>query len=185
MPELVRQTLRRRSLLLGSTLTALAASGCALASRFEAPAPATDSQPPTPPTWFMVDGSLETRDVVPPHAGKGGGSMFGTLTLATGAFTWRVTYARLSGPATLAGFYGPAARGSNGPLAIRLPPHTQAVQLNPGSDGYELTGTSMLTPAQMADLMAGLWYVGISTRAWPEGEVRAQMTRSTAGVHGG
>ena len=53
----------------------------------------------------------------------------------------------------------------------------------PGA-GFELTGRSRLTPAQMADLMAGLWYVGISTRAWPAGEVRGQIRRSTSGVHG-
>lgn len=155
-------------------------------SRFGSSDPATDSQPKEPPTWFMADCWLGTEDVVPPHAGNAGGSMFGTLTLATGEFTWRVNYARLSGPATLAGFYGPAAKGNNGPLAIQLPPHSQAVQHNPGADaGYELTGTSTLTQAQAADLMAGLWYVSASTRAWPAGEVRGQMKRSTAGVHGG
>lgn len=183
MLEPVRKALRRRFILFGA---ALAASGCALASRFGPQDPPANSQPKEPPTWFMADCSLGTEDVVPPHAGKGGGSMFGTLTLATGRFTWRVNYARLSGPATLAGFYGPAAKGSNGPLVVRLPPHSEGVQHNTGPDaGYELTGTSTLTQAQMDDLMAGLWYVSVSTRDWPAGEVRGQMKRSTAGVHGG
>lgn len=175
-------TRRRKLLLLGA---ALAASGCALVSRFKPSEPARASQPSEPPTWFMADCWLGTEEVVPPHAGNAGGSMAGTLTLATGEFRWRVNYARLSGPATLAGFYGPAAKGSNGPLAIRLPSHSEAVQHNTGADaGYELSGTSTLTQAQMADLVAGLWYVGVSTRAWPAGEVRGQLKRSTSGVHG-
>lgn len=111
--------------------------------------------------------------------------MSGTLTLNTGDFRWRLNYARLSGPATLAAFYGPAAQGGNGPLAIQLPPHSQAVQHNPGPDaGYELTGHSTLTPAQVAEVRAGLWYVSVSTRAWPAGEVRGQLRRSTFGAHG-
>ncbi|RQO62728.1 hypothetical protein DBV14_04175 [Variovorax sp. KBW07] len=188
MLELVRNTLRRRTLLLGTALAGLAATGCALVSRFGPQEPAPSSQPKEPPTWFMADCWLGTEEVVPPLArksSKGGGSMFGTLTLATGRFEWRVNYARLSGPATFAGFYGPAAKGSNGPLAIQLPPHSQAEQRDPGGDGYELTGTSTLTQAQMADLMAGLWYVSVSTQAWPAGEVRGQLKKSTAGVHGG
>jgi hypothetical protein len=168
-------------------LAGLAATGCALVSRFGSQEPAPSAQPKEPPTWFMADCWLGTEEVVPPlpgKDGKGGGSMFGTLTLATGRFQWRVNYARLSGPATLAGFYGPAAKGSNGPLVVQLPPHSQAEQRDPGGNGYELTGTSTLTQAQMADLMAGLLYVSVSTRAWPAGEVRGQMKRSTSGVHG-
>lgn len=182
MLELARKTRWRRALLLGA---ALSASGCALVSRF-GPQDNPTALPHTPPEWVPIDCWLGTEDVVPHHAGKAGGSMFGTLTLATGIFKWRVNYARLSGPATLAGFYGPAARGRNGPLAIELPPQSQGVQHGTGLDaGYELTGTSTLTQAQVADLMAGLWYVSVSTRAWPAGEVRGQLKRSTAGVHGG
>jgi CHRD domain len=182
MLQLLRKTFRRRSILLGG---ALAASGCALVSGIGSP-DGTAAVPRDPPEWVPIDCWLGTEDVVPRHAGNAGGSMFGTLTLATGVFKWRVNYARLSGPATLAGFYGPAARGSNGPLAIQLPPHSQGVQHGAGPDaGYELTGTSTLTQAQVADLMAGLWYVSVSTQAWPAGEVRGQLKRSTAGVHGG
>lgn len=182
MTESAPKSLWRRCLLAGA---ALAAGGCAVFSRFESSERVVEPQSKEPPTWFMADCSLLAGEVVPPHPGNAGGSMFGTLTLATGDFVWRVNYARLSGPATLVGFFGPAARGSNGPLAIRLPPHSQAEQHNTGPDaGYELTGRSTLTQAQMADLMAGLWYVSVSTRAWPAGEVRGQIKRSTAGVHG-
>lgn len=182
MPVPERKTFRRRLLLLGA---ALAVSGCERVPRFGSSG-STATSPRNPPEWVPIDCWLGTEDVVPRHTGNAGGSMFGTLTLATGAFEWRVNYARLSGPATLAGFYGPAAKGSNGPLAIQLPPHSQAVQHNTGADaGYELTGRSALTQAQVADLMAGLWYVGVSTRAWPAGEVRGQLKLSTAGVHGG
>lgn len=183
MPDLFSKTVGRRVLLIGA---ALVASGCERVPRFGTSDRTADLQPKEPPTWFFAECSLGTEDVVPTSpTGDAGGSMAGTLTLATGTFEWRVNYARLSGPATLAGFYGPAAKGSVGPLAIQLPPHSAAVQHNPGPGaGFELTGRSRLTPAQMADLMAGLWYVGISTRAWPAGEVRGQIARSTSGVHG-
>lgn len=153
-------------------------------SRFGSSDLATEPPRKEPPEWITVDCWLGTEEVVPRRTGDAGGSMFGTLTLKTGEFKWRVTYARLSGPATLAGFYGPAAKGSNGPLAIQLPPHSEAVPYDTGA-GYELTGRSTLTQAQVADLVAGLWYVGVSTRAWPAGEVRGQIKRSTSGVHGG
>ncbi|RZL64517.1 MAG: CHRD domain-containing protein [Variovorax sp.] len=182
MPHPLPQRIARRIFLVGA---ALAAAGCAMRSRFRSPEPSANTTPKGPPTWFMADASLLPQEVVPPHTGTAGGSMSGTLTLATGDFRWRVNYARLSGPATLVGFYGPAAKGRNGPLAIQLPPHSQAEQHNTGPDaGYELIGHSTLTPAQMNDLMAGLWYVGISTHARPAGELRGQIQRSTAGVHG-
>ncbi|MGJ7545991.1 CHRD domain-containing protein [Variovorax sp. LT1R16] len=178
-------TLGRRFLLFGAALAALVASGCGRIVRAEPSALATEPARGDAPEWLTVDCSLEPGDVVPSRAGNAGGSMSGTLTLNTGDFRWRLNYARLSGPATLAGFYGPAAPGSNGPLAIQLPPHSQAVQHNPGPDaGYELTGHSRLTPTQVAEVRAGLWYVSVSTRAWPAGEVRGQMKRSTFGAHG-
>ncbi|WP_219209432.1 CHRD domain-containing protein [Variovorax boronicumulans] len=184
MLEPVRRTLRRRTVLCAAALSALAASGCALVSGIGSSDKAV-AVPRDPPEWVTIDCWIGTEEVVPRRTGNAGGSMFGTLTLATGEFTWRVNYARLSGPATLAGFYGPAAKGRNGPLAVQLPPHGQAEQRGTDADaGYELTGRSRLTQAQVADLLAGLWYVSVSTRAWPGGEVRGQLKRSTAGVHG-
>lgn len=189
MPDSERKTLRRRIVLFGAALATLVAAGCSRVPRFGMSAPATDPQPEAPPTWFVADCWLGTEEVVPRHPGPrgdAGGSMAGTLTLATGLFEWRVNYARMSGPATLAGFYGPAAKGSNGPLLIQLPPHSEAEQHGEGpSAGYQLNGKSHLTPAQMTDLMAGLLYVSVSTQAWPGGEVRGQMKRSTFGTHGG
>lgn len=182
MPRSAAHTLPRRALLLG---TALAASGCGLFYRFEASDATSGASPKSLPEWITVECSLQTEEVVPGHTGKAGGSMFGTLTLATGALRWRVNYARLSGPATLAGFYGPAAQGRNGPLVIELPPHNRAERHGTGPEaGYELTGTSTLTQAQVADVVAGLWYLSVSTAAWPAGEVRGQISRSNARVHG-
>lgn len=189
MSDPERKTLRRRIVLFGAALATLVAAGCSRVPRFGMSAPATEPQSKEPPTWFVADCWLGTGDVVPRNPGPrgdAGGSAFGTLTLANGLFEWRVNYARLSGPATRAGFYGPAAKGSNGPLVVELPPHSQAEQRGEGaSAGYELIGKSYLTPAQMADLMAGLLYVSVSTQAWPGGEVRGQLQRSTFGTHGG
>ncbi|RYY66604.1 MAG: CHRD domain-containing protein, partial [Comamonadaceae bacterium] len=158
---------------------------CGWADRFGTSDPAAAPATKTPPEWITVECSLETEEVVPGHAGRAGGSMFATLTFATGVLRWRVNYARMTGPATLAGFYGPAAPGRNGPLVVQLPPHSQADQHGTGPDaGHELNGTHTLTPAQVADVVAGLWYLSVSTRTWPAGEVRGQIRRTAARVHG-
>jgi hypothetical protein len=143
-----------------------------------------DARPPVPrqpPTWIFFSTWLLTEEVVPRGSGPGGGSMSGTLTLATRVLEWRVTYARLSGPATLAGFFGPAAKGANGPLAVRLPDHAQS---EARGSGHELTGRTELTQAQVDELVAGRWYVSVSTAAAPQGEVRGQIGIAKTGVGG-
>jgi hypothetical protein len=55
---------------------------------------------------------------VPPNDTKGVGEASATLDTTTKRFTYRVTYADLTGPATAAHFHGPAAQGSNAPPTV-------------------------------------------------------------------
>lgn len=155
---------------------AIAMAGCAfVASGLNDRA--DPARPAAPREILFQEAWLDAGQVIPPHKGEAGGSMYGVLELATGKFEWRVTIARLTGPALSVGFYGPAGKGQNGPLALALP----AFENGTGT----LEGRHTLTQAQMDDLIAGKWYVSVVTRAFPGGETRGQVVDSKRGVHGG
>jgi CHRD domain len=109
-----------------------------------------------------LNGASET----PPTASKGTGDMVGTLDTVTKTFSYKVNFAGLTGPATMAHFHGPAAVGVKAGVALSL-------GMNPTSP---ITGTKVLTDAQVSDLEAGLWYVNVHTAANPGGEIRGQVT---------
>jgi hypothetical protein len=89
-----------------------------------------------------------------------------TLDTATKMFNYSVTYAGLSGPATMAHFHKGAV-GVAGPPVVAVPATSLA---------SPMTGMATLTDAQVADLEAGAWYFNIHTAANPGGEVRGQVT---------
>jgi hypothetical protein len=80
--------------------------------------------------------------------------------------TWTVTYSGLTGDASAAHFHGPAAPGANAPVIIPI---------GMGSVPNPSTGSKVLTDDQIADLLAGKWYVNVHTKANPGGEIRGQV----------
>jgi CHRD domain len=110
--------------------------------------------------------SLKGAEEVPPHAVPGTGKVSAELDTATKVFTYKVTYAGLTGPATMAHFHGPAGPGANAPPVVPVPATALA---NP------MTGTATLDDGQIADLKAGKWYFNIHTAANPGGEIRGQL----------
>lgn len=80
---------------------------------------------------------------------------------------WRVTYVGLTGPATMGHMHGPAAAGANAGVQV---PFTDVTS-------QTITGEGQLTPAQYADLAAGLYYVNIHTARYPGGEIRGQLRK--------
>lgn len=69
----------------------------------------------------------------------------------------------LTAAQTATNIHGPAAIGANAPVIFNL------------SNGA-LTGERInLTPGQVADLKAGLYYININTSAFPNGEIRGQF----------
>jgi hypothetical protein len=86
----------------------------------------------------------------------------------TNVLTWTVTYAGLTGPVKAGHFHGPAAAGANAGVALGFS----------GSVESPIKGSATLTAAQLADLMAGMWYVNLHTAANPGGEVRGQVMPS-------
>jgi hypothetical protein len=112
-----------------------------------------------------VSAKLSGASEVPSNASTGSGTLEGTLDKKTNVLTWTVTYAGLSGPAKAGHFHGPAAAGANAGVALGFS----------GSVESPIKGSATLTPAQVADLTAGKWYVNLHTAANPGGEVRGQV----------
>ena len=109
---------------------------------------------------------LRASNEVPVNASSGTGSVDAVLNKDTNLFRWKANYSGLSGPATAGHFHGPAAVGANAGVALPWPATMSA----------SMEGSATLTPAQVADLMAGRWYANVHTAANPGGEVRGQMT---------
>lgn len=104
---------------------------------------------------------------VPPKSVQGTGAVHARLDTATRKLTWTATWKGLTGPVTAAHFHGPAAAGSNGPVALSW---GQA----PDSP---FKGSATLTPTQMSQLQAGQWYANLHTEQNKAGEIRGQMVR--------
>ena len=88
---------------------------------------------------------------------------------ASRVVTWTITYSGLSGPATMAHFHGPAAKGENAGVQIWLTEKGKAVE-------SPIKGQATLTPDQAKDFAAGKWYVNVHTEQHPGGEIRGYVT---------
>ena len=100
------------------------------------------------------------------------GTGFGTVTLnpAQNAITAFLDYAGLAGNSTLVHIHGPARRGVVAPPIIDLP-------VSGLTSGSFVVGPLAVTPAQVTDLKAGLWYFNVHSTApgSAAGEVRGQI----------
>jgi hypothetical protein len=108
--------------------------------------------------------TLTGADEVPANTSAGKGELTAELETDEKTLVYRVTYAGLSGPATMAHFHGPAAPGANAPPVVVV-----AMPASP------ISGTAILTSAQVDDLMAGKWYFNVHAAAHPGGEIRGQV----------
>lgn len=113
-----------------------------------------------------LSGTLSSSSEVPLNASTASGTVEATLNKDTNALTWKVVYSGLSGPAGAGHFHGPAESGKNAGVVLGFK----------GSVESPITGEAVLTPAQVADVLAGKWYVNLHTKANPGGEIRAQVT---------
>ena len=87
---------------------------------------------------------------------------------ASRVVTWTITYSGLSGPATMAHFHGPAAKGENAGVQIWLTEKGKPVE-------SPIKGQATLTPDQAKDFAAGKWYVNVHTEQHPGGEIRGYV----------
>jgi len=109
-----------------------------------------------------LDGAHE----VPANTSTGSGDAMVTLDTATKTITYTATYLGLTGPALMGHIHGPALPGANAGVVVPFKDTSGPV-----------SGTATLTDAQMADLLAGKYYVNFHTAANKGGEIRGQLTK--------
>ena len=88
------------------------------------------------------------------------------LDLTNLTLSWTVTFTDLISTPVAASLHGPAQPGANG-LAF--------VDLAPQGIVSPLTGSAVLTEAEVQYLLAGWTYVNITTEKFPYGEARGQV----------
>jgi Cu/Zn superoxide dismutase len=89
-------------------------------------------------------------------------------TVSDNKLTWKLTYAKLTGPATAAHIHM-AARGKPGDVVIALCAVAPACKSG-------LTGTTPLTAAERIAFKKHLLYVNVHTAKNPAGEIRGQLS---------
>jgi len=152
----------QRSLFLRAALTGavlVLAAGCgSMGSMMSSTSPGTDT----------YEATLSGTQEVPPTTSAGTGKAEVQVDTKTYKVKWKVTHSGLSGPVRAGHLHGPAAPGANAGITV---PFTGDVNAQP------ITGEATLTPAQYADLAAGLYYVNLHTAQSPAGEIRGQLKK--------
>jgi hypothetical protein len=110
--------------------------------------------------------TLNGASEVPANTTAGTGTADIDFDPATKKLSWKLNYSGLTGPATMAHFHGPAEPGKNAGVAVPITPATSPTE-----------GSTTLTDAQAADLVAGKYYVNVHTEANKGGEIRGQVTK--------
>ena len=112
--------------------------------------------------------ALSAANEVPPVQSQGNGTAGVVVNTDTRELRWEVQVQNLSAPMTASHLHGPATSAQNGPIVI---PIAKAGDQSP------FKGSTTLTPEQMADLLAGRWYVNVHTPSNPPGELRGQVVK--------
>ena len=143
----------RRALLLGLLLTA---GGCSFYM----------GEPTLPKTDFRA--TLNGASEVPPTDTKGSGYFTAVYRPSTKVLEYRLNLVGLSGPVTIAYLHGPAGPGENAEKVV-------PIDVPFYRDRSHISNGVTLTEGQVAQVMAGLWYVNVMTEKFPDGEIRGQI----------
>ena len=122
----------------------------------------------TAQTTFKLKAAMNVgQETTRVKGAKAGAAGRFTATLNGTTLKWTLTFKNLSGSATAAHIHT-ARKGVAGPVTVPLcAPCTSPV-----------SGTTVLTPDQMKDLLAGKQYVNVHTAKNPSGEIRGQITKA-------
>jgi hypothetical protein len=152
--EMGEQTMNRRARIAARATTALL--GVLLAAG-------------TAPAETLFAATLDASQNVPPTGSGGTGTAVLILNDAATEVAYTVTYDGLEGVEIGAHFHR-APPGENGSILHSLPLGTPKL------------GVWEVTAHDVADLMAGMVYVNIHTDMYPSGEIRGDISQSTAAV---
>lgn len=112
-----------------------------------------------------VKAELTSAAETPPNTSTGTGTLTGTFDPETRKLTYDVTYANLTGSATMAHFHAPAPVGK--PAGVEVPVK--------GPVSSPIKGEVTLSPDQVKNLVDGETYFNIHTDKNPKGEIRGQV----------
>jgi Cu/Zn superoxide dismutase len=114
-------------------------------------------------------GRLTGAEQVPPVSSPGTGAGTVLLNATEDQITVNLSFTGLTSNANAGHIHGPAAVGANAPVLF---PFTGVPAATFGSIPEQ---TFAITPSQVADLKAGLYYFNIHTDSNPGGEIRGQI----------
>jgi hypothetical protein len=117
----------------------------------------------------QMHADLSATAEVPPNSSPARGSAEVTLDTTTRELTWRVSFTNLTAPLTAMHFHGPAAPNANAGIVIPIPASPAQASI--------VNGAATVTEQQMADILAGRYYVNVHTPNNPGGEIRGQVVR--------
>jgi hypothetical protein len=124
--------------------------------------------PPAQAEAIKLTAALNGKSEVPPIRSAASGNADMTLDTTSRMLSWTVAFHGLSGELRAAHFHGQASVTENAPIMVPI---------GKRGDKSPLKGSKVLTPGQMAALLAGRWYINIHTAAHPPGEIRGQVVR--------
>lgn len=116
----------------------------------------------------IFEANLSAAQEVPPNTSTASGAAEVQFNENTNKLTWKVTFSGMTGPVTAGHIHGAAPAGQNAGVVIPF-----AGNLN----AQPIMGETTVTPAQYADMAAGLYYVNIHSARFPGGEIRGQLRR--------
>lgn len=117
---------------------------------------------------IALTAELSAQAEVPTNPSTARGTADVTVDTSARQIAWTIRFAGLSAPLRAAHFHGPATTAGNASILL---PITQ------GGGESPLTGFGQLTAEQMADVIAGRWYINLHTSTYPGGEIRGQVVR--------
>jgi hypothetical protein len=117
---------------------------------------------------YTTQGDASGSQLNPQVTTNGTARLVGTYNATTNDWQYSVSWASLTGSATLVEFHGPASAGVNGDILF-------SVNISAGSSNGATSGTIKLTEQQEAYLTSGSIYYTVLTTTHLTGEVRGQV----------